>query len=225
VTVTIATRDRPHLLATRSLPSILAQTYDQLEVIVVGDNAEASTEEAVLGFEDPRVSYHNLPHRLHLSDDPWRHWLVAATMARNEAMRLAAGRWVVCFDDDDAMRPDCIERLLHRAREEQLEAVYARVQSWRENELPIEIGVFPPQHGGFSWAAGMYHGGLRFFQRELFAADLAAPGDWYLAERMLRAGVRFGMIDAVLCDIYPAGPAAGGLATRTEEGAAAREPA
>jgi hypothetical protein len=49
----------------------------------------------------------------------------------------------------------------------------------------------------------MYHAGLCFLERELFAADLGLPGDWFLAERMLRAGVRFGMLDTVLCDIYP----------------------
>ncbi len=203
VTVTVATRDRPELLASRSLPSILGQSYGELEVIVIGDRAEAATEEVVRGFADPRVTFRNLPHRVHISDDPLRHWLVAATMARNEAMRLARGRWVVAFDDDDAMHTDCIERLLERAREDELEAVYGRVLARRETGPPFEIGTFPPELGRFTWAAGMYHAGLRFVQRELFAADLGVPSDWYLAERMLRAGVRFGMVDAVLCDIYP----------------------
>jgi hypothetical protein len=49
----------------------------------------------------------------------------------------------------------------------------------------------------------MYHGGLRFFGRELLAADLGLAGDWWLAERMLRAGVHFAMSDEVLCDSYP----------------------
>jgi Glycosyl transferase family 2 len=203
VTVTVATRDRPELLASRSLPSILAQSYGELEVIVVGDTAEASTEEVVRGLADPRVTFRNLPHRVHISDDPWRRWLVAATMARNEAMRLARGRWVVAFDDDDAMHADCVERLLERAREDRLEAVYGRVLARCQTDPPFEIGRFPPELGRFTWAAGMYHAGLRFFQRELFAADMSVPGDWFMAERMLRAGVRFGMVDAVLCDIYP----------------------
>lgn len=203
VSVTIATRDRPEVLASRSLPSVLAQTYGELEVIVVGDNAAGSTEEAVRSCDDTRVSYRNLANRVHFTDDPRRHWLVASTMARNEAMRLARGRWVMSFDDDDALRPNCIERLLVRAREDQLEAVYGRVVARREEQPPFEIGVFPPELGRFSWAGGMYHAGLRFFQRELFAADLGLPGDWFLAERMLRAGVRFGMVEEALCDIYP----------------------
>ena len=73
------------------------------------------------------------------------------------------------------MHPDCIERLLQHARQDELEAVYGRALARRESEPPFEVGVFPPEHGRFTWAGGMYHAGLRFFQRELF----------------------------VLCDIYP----------------------
>jgi hypothetical protein len=203
VTVTVATRDRADLLVTRSLPSILAQTYTELEVIIVGDNADVATEEAIRSLADRRLTYRNLTQQLEFTDDPYQHWLVAATMARNEANRLAHGRWLVCFDDDDAMRPDCIEQLVARAAADQLEAVYGRALAHIENEADLVIGSFPPSLGRFTWASGMYHAGLRFLERELFAASLGLPGDWFLAERMLRAGVRFGMVDAVLCDIYP----------------------
>jgi glycosyltransferase involved in cell wall biosynthesis len=190
-------------LAERSLPSILAQTYGAIEVIVVGDAADEATAEAVRSIGDPRIVYRNLTQRLDFTDDPWRRWLVAATMARNEAYRVARGRWLVCFDDDDAMRPDHVERLLAHARAERLEAVYGRALVRREGEESFTIGSFPPRLGDFTWAAGMHHAGLRFLGRELFAADFAVPGDWFLAERMLRAGVRFGMVDAVLADMYP----------------------
>lgn len=203
VTVTVVTHNRPELLRERSLPSILAQTHTALELIVVGDHADEATEDAVRSLDDPRVTYRNLTQRLHFTDDPFHQWLVGTTMARNEANRLARGRWLVSFDDDDAMRPDCIERLLERAREDRLEAVYGRAMVHREGEKEFELGSFPPVHGGFTWASGMYHAGLRFLERELFAANLQLPGDWFLAERMLRAGVRFGMLDRVLADIYP----------------------
>jgi hypothetical protein len=51
----------------------------------------------------------------------------------------------------------------------------------------------------------MYHRGLGFFGRQELAADLGLPGDWWLAERMLRAGVRFAMREEVLCDAYASG--------------------
>lgn len=114
----------------------------------------------------------------------------------------ARGRWIVEFDDDDAMRPECVAALLDLARGSRAEAVYGQV-SQHSGSGPREFCEFPPRLGRFSWAAGMYHAGLRFFGRELLAADLGLPGDWWLAERMLRAGVRFAMRDEVLCDAYP----------------------
>ena len=47
------------------------------------------------------------------------------------------------------------------------------------------------------------HAGLRFFEREHVAADLGLPGDWFRAERMLRAGVRIGHLERVTYDYYP----------------------
>ncbi len=203
VTVTIATRSRAKLLAERSLPSILGQTYENLEVIVVGDDADEATAAAVDALGDRRVTFRNLTQRLQFTDDENSHWLVASTLARNEAMRLATGSWVVCFDDDDAMASDCVERLLGRAREGRFEAVYGRVTVHMNGRPEGVIGAFPPHLGDFTWAGGMYHAGLRFFARELIAADMGLPGDWYLAQRMLRAGVRFGWVGEILADYYP----------------------
>ena len=208
VTVTVATVGRPELIS-RSLPSILAQTHAELEVIVAADGAPAGTEEAVAALGDARIRYLDLGPRQPWTDDPVRLWLVGSTRARNAATREARGRWIVEFDDDDAMRPACVESLLELARGSGAEAVYGQVRQHAGGE-EVDFCAFPPRLSRFSWAGGMYHGALRFFGRELLAADLGLPGDWWLAERMLRAGVRFAMREEVLCDAYASevGPAA-----------------
>jgi len=203
VSVTVATIGRRELTEV-ALPSILGQTYGDLEVIVAGDGAGGETAEAVSALDDQRLRYIDLGPRVSWTDDPRKQWLVGATRVRNAAMRAARGRWVVCFDDDDAMRPQCLELLLDLAREERAEAPYGQVAAHR-GDGALEFCSYPPREHRFSWAGGMYHAGLRFFERELFAGDLDVPGDWWLAERMLRAGVRFAMRDEVLCDIYPSG--------------------
>jgi Glycosyl transferase family 2 len=200
VSVTVATLGRPELVS-RSLPSILAQSHDELEVIVAGDGAPPQTEADVAALGDSRVQYLDLGPRQTWTDDPVKLWLVGATRARNAAVKTARGRWIVEFDDDDQMRPECLESLLELARQTGAEAVYGQVRQHGDGE-PRDFCAFPPRLAHFSWAAGMYHGGLRFFGRELQAADLGLPGDWWLAERMLRAGVRFAMRDEVLCDAY-----------------------
>lgn len=204
VSIVIPTRDRPGLLTERSLPSALAQTHPNVEVIVVGDTAGPEIGEAIGAVGDDRVRYRNLTHRVVASDDERKHWLVAATMMRNEGARMARGRWLVSLDDDDAMYPDQIERLLALARETRAEVVYGKVRELRSDGRPAgERGEFPPRAGEFNWQAALYHGALRVFERHFTAAEFATPGDWYMLERMLRTGVRFAMLDELVCDYFP----------------------
>lgn len=200
ISVTVATLGRPELIS-RSLPSILGQSYDELEVIVAADGASPETEAAVGALGDPRIKYLDMGPRQTWTDDPVKLWMVGATRARNASVAAARGRWIVEFDDDDAMRPECLEALIDLARRTDAEAVYGQVRQ-HASDTPVDICTFPPRPGRFCWVGGMYHAGLRFFGRELLAADLGLPGDWWLAERMLRAGVRFAMRDEVLCDAY-----------------------
>ena len=85
ISVTVATLGRPELIS-RSLPSILGQSYGELEVIVAADGAPAGTEAAVAGLGDPRVQYLDLGPRQTWTDDPVKLWLVGATRARNASV-------------------------------------------------------------------------------------------------------------------------------------------
>src|SRR5260370_22450535 len=53
VTVIVTTYNRSRLLTERCIPSILGQTYDNLELIVVGDGCTDDTEELVSQLNDP----------------------------------------------------------------------------------------------------------------------------------------------------------------------------
>jgi O-antigen biosynthesis protein len=201
VTIAIPTRDRPRLLMERALPSALDQTYTNLEVIVIGDAADADVATAVEALSDPRVRFVNMTHRYERADG--ERWLTAATLTRNEGYRIARGRWLVDLDDDDSLRRDAVAELVAHARAHRLEAVYSRIQEHLPDGRTREIGSFPPALGDFSWHGAVVHAGLRFFEREHVAADLGLPGDWFRAERMLRAGVRIGQLDRVTADYYP----------------------
>jgi hypothetical protein len=202
VSITLATRGRA-TLTTRALPSLLAQTHANIEVVVVGDAAPEELEEDVRALADPRIRYANLSQRISAHPDPRRHWLVGSTMARNEATRLAGGRWLLHFDDDDHLRPDTLASLLRLARERRAEVVYGGFEEHRPDGSSSTGLGFPPRLGCFSWAGALTHAGLRFFERELVAADLELPGDMYMLERMLRAGVRFAQVERVVLDYYP----------------------
>jgi Glycosyl transferase family 2 len=204
VSVAIPTHDRIELLTARSLPSILNQSHENLDVIVVGDDAPPEVEEAVLAIGDPRVTYRNLTQRLPLPGDPLRRWYVQSVMARNEGFRVARGLWDLSFDDDDYLHPDAIERLLAYARDLQVEVAYGRFRPVMRDGVRPEVGVFPPTYGEFGWQGALRHRCLRFFERELVAAAFNTPNDVFCFEAMLRAGVRFAMLPEVIWDYHPA---------------------
>ena len=201
VTIAIPTRDRPELLAERALASALAQTHERIEVIVVGDAAGPEIEAAVSERSDPRVSFVNLTQRFERSDDS--RWLTAATLTRNLAYERAQGLWLLDLDDDDALRPDAVERLLVHARAHRAEVAYGVLEQHMPDGATSHLASFPPEFMRFGWQGGIVHAGLRFFAREHVAADLGLPGDWFRMQRMLRAGVRMAHLPEVTCDYFP----------------------
>jgi hypothetical protein len=201
VTVCIPTYSNAEDLANRSIPSVLAQSYDNLEIIVVGDCATAEVEEAARSFDDPRMQFVNLGIRGPYPTDPISFWFVAGAPATNEGLRLARGQWIAHHSDDDVFTPDHVELLLAEARRQQLELVYGKIRRLDPEGSQMLLGEFPPQFGQCGIQATLLHRGLRVFPMEL--VDLGEPGDWVWMRRMVRIGVRMGMIDDVVVDYYP----------------------
>lgn len=182
------------------LPSILAQTYRNLEVVVVGDSSPPETAAAIAEIGDERVRYINRTMRGPYPEQPERRWYVIGTPPYNEAMAQARGRWIASLGDDDSMRPDHLETLLAAARERRLEHVYG-LQEVRFAEGPtMTLGEFPPVLGQWGTQATIFHAGLTFFELELSDAIYEEPNDWSMCRRMMRAGVRIGMVDKVVVD-------------------------
>ncbi len=127
VSVRIATYNNPQLLIDRAISSVLAQTYDRLEVVVVGDACTDDTEKRVAAVGDPRIRFFNLPARLPYPDDQRNRWLVAGSPAMNFGAQLAQGQWIAPLDHDDEFVPNHIEALLVASCRRDLELTYGRL--------------------------------------------------------------------------------------------------
>lgn len=204
VSVVIPTYNNFQALGERSLPSVLAQTYANFEVIVVGDQAPPETAATIERLGDERIKFHNLERRGPYSEDLHKLWLVGGTPPYNTGVRLARGRWIAYLSDDDSFRPEHLERLVRYAQANRLELCYGLlVQHGRDGEQ-LEIGAFPPAPGQFGFQAGIYHAGLGdFLEFELADAEFGAAVDWGLVRRMLRAGVRMGLVPEPTTDYFP----------------------
>lgn len=200
VTFIVPTYNSFETLRDVALPSILGQAYSNLQVIVTGDSAPPETEKAIAEVGDSRVIYINRTIRGPYPEEPSKRWFGIGVPPSNEALGLVRGRWIAVLGDDDAVRPNHTADLLAAAQKHRYEHCYGlQLVNFAEGE-PMTLGQFPPSIGQWGLQAAIYHAGLRFFEGELSDAIYDEPSDWAKCRRMIRAGVRFGMIDEVVVD-------------------------
>jgi len=97
VSVVIPTYNRAHVL-TRAIQSVLNQTYQDFEIIVVDDHSTDNTEEVVKSFNDPRIRY--IRHEENRG----------AAAARNTGIMVAKGEFIAFQDSDDEWLPEKLEK-------------------------------------------------------------------------------------------------------------------
>lgn len=89
----------------KALASVLEQTLENIEVIVVDDCSTDNTVKVVQSFNDPRL-------RLLLNSQN-----LGAGGARNRALEAAQGKWVAVLDSDDWYAPERLEKLVQIAEQ------------------------------------------------------------------------------------------------------------
>jgi glycosyltransferase involved in cell wall biosynthesis len=124
VSAIIPTRNRPEPLE-RAIRSVLAQTFEDFEVIVVIDGPDKVTRPDILRAMSRRVRVISLAENVGLAE------------ARNEGIRRARGRWVALLDDDDEWLPEKLAFQIAAA--EKLEGEYVFVPcKFIEKTLTLE---------------------------------------------------------------------------------------
>jgi GT2 family glycosyltransferase/Flp pilus assembly protein TadD len=95
VSVIVPTFNRPHMLK-ESLDSILSQTHQDFEIIVVNDGG-TDVFGLIQNFRDPRIKYYQQKRK------------TGPAAARNTGIKNATGRFIALLDDDDIFYPEHLE--------------------------------------------------------------------------------------------------------------------
>jgi glycosyltransferase involved in cell wall biosynthesis len=127
VSVIIPTYNRAHLVD-RAIRSVLDQTYQDFEIIVVDDSSTDNTKEVVNSFKNEQVTY--IRHQVNKR--------VAA--ARNTGIRAAKGEYIAFVDSDDECLPQRLEKQVE---------VFQRGSS--------EVGVVYTDHYRIDKEGGKHH--------------------------------------------------------------------
>ncbi len=82
----------------QSIESVLNQTYQDLELIIVDDCSTDDTDAVVAAYTDKRIRYFKNEKNS------------GAAVSRNNALREATGKWIAFLDSDDLWEKDKLER-------------------------------------------------------------------------------------------------------------------
>jgi hypothetical protein len=198
VSVCVATVDRAALLVERCLPSLLGQTYKNLQIVVVGDHCTDDTEQRVAELRDSRIVFRNLSERGPYPLSGRDRWCVAGTSAMNKALSLCEGQFIAHLDDDDAALPDRIETLVRAAQSNRADFCWHAFW-WETPEGSwARLGNGQLQSGQITTSSIFYHRYFRRFEWDVFAYRLQEPGDWNRIRKIKMLRPRLHFIDRPL---------------------------
>lgn len=130
VSTIIPTYNRPEKLL-RAVDSVIDQTYDNIEIIVVNDCPQKDVRD-ILPSEDSIRYIHHKKNR-------------GSQIARNNGIKLAEGEYIAFLDDDDAWKSKKIEKQVEKL--ESLDNTYGMVYCGRDvvknNKI---IKKYQPEH-------------------------------------------------------------------------------
>ena len=129
VSVVLPTYNRARLLP-HAIRSVLAQTHDNLELIIVDDNSPDDTADVVHSFRDPRIRY--------VRNDP----NLKLPRALNRGFSMANGELLTWTSDDNMFMPEAVEKMVARLQKGDCDFTYAdyyQFCSQDEDGKPMEL--------------------------------------------------------------------------------------
>src|SRR3990172_10316556 len=205
VSVYIPTYNRANILMEKAVPSVLNQTYNNIELIIVGDCCTDDTEALVSEIKDERVKFYNLLNRgYRYPPTAENHWLAGPVVAANTALDMVRGKWIARIDDDDVWTPDHLEVLLRFAQQGNYEFVSSSYIAERHGQrIVVDVKDVKPRIGGTqTW---LYRSYLCFFKYNIncWRKSWNRVNDTDLQNRMYKAGVKMGFLDKVVAYVLP----------------------
>jgi len=128
VSIVLPTYNRAVVLP-HAIASVLAQTYERLELIIVDDNSPDNTRAVVNSFNDSRIRY--------VKNDP----NLKLPRALNRGFSLARGELLTWTSDDNLLCPDAIEKMVALISKNPCDFVYADYYLFSElddDDKPID---------------------------------------------------------------------------------------
>ena len=117
-----------------SIDSVLDQTYDTWELLIVDDCSTDNTKAIVSTYDDKRIRYMRNPQNM------------GAALTRNKALREAKGRYIAFLDADDMWLPNKLEKQLAFMQDKGYAFTYHNYIEINEESRPFGVLVSGKKH-------------------------------------------------------------------------------
>ena len=116
----------------QSIQSVINQTYQSWELIIVDDHSEDDTVDIVRRFKDRRIKLFRAKKNC------------GAARCRNKALYEAQGKWIAFLDSDDLWYPEKLSRQISFMKKRQIKFSYTKYEKIGENSERLGICVSGP---------------------------------------------------------------------------------
>jgi|WetSurMetagenome_2_1015567.scaffolds.fasta_scaffold117366_2 glycosyltransferase involved in cell wall biosynthesis len=121
ISIIIPSYNRGHILM-KSVNSVLSQTYEHIELIIVDDASTDNTAEIIHSLTDSRIKFIHLEHNS------------GACAARNEGIQEAEGKYIAFNDSDDQWHSNKLSEQLSFIRKNNADVVVCSMNCYDENK-------------------------------------------------------------------------------------------
>lgn len=204
----IATYERDDILVERTIPSILNQTFENLEIRIVHDGPAQPLRKRLELFNDRRIFFEECK-RPDYPADPVNRWMCAGFRARNLGLKHSKNNWIYWMSDDDVLVSNALETLARVIVEDQrYELVYGDYLAWEGASYvrkceELESLSFPMT--GLPAIVIRRDVGFMKWRHWSWKKSWNRPSDYDLLHRLARAGVRMRYVPRILAASPPVG--------------------
>lgn len=198
ISVIISTYNRCNRLK-KAITSVLKQTYDDFELIIVDDKSTDETEKTVLSFNSSKIKYICLKSNFGCDTRP-----------KNKGIIKSKGEYIAFLDDDNIYRPDHLTILYREmTKSDKFDVVYG--DRWLIDEtkrISPQLGIskdFDPAYlmqRNYIDTSDVLIKRKALFDVGGFDERYKKYIDWNLWVRMMKYGKKFKRVPLIITDYY-----------------------
>tara|TARA_Y100000768_G_scaffold385560_1_gene371920 strand:+ start:6497 stop:7324 length:828 start_codon:yes stop_codon:yes gene_type:complete len=198
ISIIMPTYNRCKILSEIGIPTVLNQTYQNFELLIISHGSTDDTENVVKKINDKRIKYFKISREKKYPPNVENHWACHSVDPTNFGLKQVTGDWISHLDDDDIWTKDHLEKLLNFARENKYEFVSSsHIEKRYGKEKIINFSnEKPPVGSQHTW---LYTSNLSFFDRNInsWRRSWNRIHDVDVADRMKKVGLNFGYLNEI----------------------------